>query len=41
MLSAARIAQMNRLLDEARDLDAQGWRRWLEGLPPSTTTGNP
>jgi eukaryotic-like serine/threonine-protein kinase len=34
MLSAAQMAQMNRLLDEALDLDAQGRRRWLEALAP-------
>src|ERR1700758_3143412 len=34
MLSAVRMAQMNRLLDEALDLDPQGRRRWLEALAP-------
>src|SRR6266403_2176053 len=34
MLSAARMAQMNRLLDEALDLDLEGRRRWLEALAP-------
>src|ERR1700758_1916162 len=34
MLSAAQMAQMNRLLDEALDLDAEGRRRWLEALAP-------
>src|ERR1700741_4437257 len=34
MLSAAQMAQMNRLLDEALDLDPQGRRRWLEALAP-------
>src|ERR1700758_2300908 len=34
MLSAAQMAQMNRLLDEALDLDLQGRRRWLEALAP-------
>jgi eukaryotic-like serine/threonine-protein kinase len=34
MLSAPRMAQMNRLLDEALDMDAQGRRRWLEALSP-------
>src|SRR6266404_664757 len=32
MLSAARMAQMNRLLDEALDLDLEGRRRWLDEL---------
>src|SRR5882757_7655369 len=32
MLSAARMAQMNRLLDEALELDPEGRRRWLEAL---------
>src|SRR6266481_6162365 len=32
MLSAAQMAQMNRLLDEALDLDPEGRRRWLEAL---------
>jgi hypothetical protein len=34
MLSAAQMAQMNRLLDEALDLDSEGRRRWLEALAP-------
>src|SRR6266478_1094595 len=34
MLSAAQMAQMNRLLDEALDLDPEGRRRWLEALAP-------
>src|SRR6266436_5948125 len=34
MLSAAEMAQMNRLLDEALDLDPEGRRRWLEALAP-------
>src|SRR6266436_5334752 len=34
MLSAAQMAQMNRLLDEALDLDPEGRRRWLEVLAP-------
>jgi TolB-like protein len=33
MLSAARMAQMSRLLDEVLELDAEGRRRWLEALP--------
>jgi serine/threonine protein kinase len=33
-LSAAQMAQMSRLLDEALDLDAAGRRRWLEQLAP-------
>src|ERR1700740_2831787 len=34
MLSAARMAQMSRLLDEALELDPEGRRRWLEALSP-------
>jgi hypothetical protein len=34
MLSAAQMAQMSRLLDEALELDEPGRRRWLEALPP-------
>src|SRR6266478_6466558 len=34
MLSAAQMAQMNRLLDQALDLDPEGRRRWLEALAP-------
>jgi len=33
-LSATRMAQMSRLLDEALVLDAEGRQRWLETLPP-------
>src|SRR6267378_3690025 len=33
-LSAAQMAQMSRLLDEALPLDAAGRRRWLEQLAP-------
>jgi hypothetical protein len=33
-LSAAQMAQMSRLLDEALPLDAEGRRRWLEQLAP-------
>jgi serine/threonine protein kinase/TolB-like protein len=33
-LSAAQMAQMSRLLDEALPLDAAGRRRWLEELAP-------
>jgi serine/threonine protein kinase len=33
MLSAARMAQMSRLLDEALELDPEARRRWLEALP--------
>jgi len=34
MLSAAQMAQMSRLLDEALELDEPGRRRWLEALDP-------
>jgi TolB-like protein/Tfp pilus assembly protein PilF len=34
MLSAARMAQMSRLLDEALELDPESRRRWLEALSP-------
>ncbi|HWY73418.1 MAG TPA: protein kinase, partial [Burkholderiaceae bacterium] len=34
VLSAAQMAAMSRLLDEALPLDAAGRRRWLEHLPP-------
>jgi serine/threonine protein kinase/TolB-like protein len=34
MLSAAQVARMSRLLDEALDLDPDGQRRWLEALSP-------
>ncbi len=34
MLSAARMAQMSRLLDEVLELDAEGRQRWLEALSP-------
>jgi eukaryotic-like serine/threonine-protein kinase len=34
MLSAARLAQMSRLLDEALELDPTQWRSWLEQLNP-------
>jgi serine/threonine protein kinase len=33
-LSAAQMAQMSALLDEALDLDAEGRLRWLDALPP-------
>jgi serine/threonine protein kinase/TolB-like protein/Tfp pilus assembly protein PilF len=33
-LSAAQMAAMSRLLDEALPLDTAGRRRWLENLPP-------
>jgi serine/threonine protein kinase/tetratricopeptide (TPR) repeat protein len=34
MLSAARMARMSRLLDEALDLDPEARRRWLDALAP-------
>jgi serine/threonine-protein kinase len=34
MLSAAQMARMSRLLDEALDLDSAARRRWLEALAP-------
>jgi eukaryotic-like serine/threonine-protein kinase len=34
MLSAARIAQVSQLLDEALELDPEGRRLWLEALAP-------
>jgi serine/threonine protein kinase/TolB-like protein/Tfp pilus assembly protein PilF len=34
MLSAAQMAQMSRLLDEALELDTEARRRWLETLSP-------
>jgi eukaryotic-like serine/threonine-protein kinase len=34
MLSAARMAQMSRLLDEVLELDAEGRQRWLMALSP-------
>jgi eukaryotic-like serine/threonine-protein kinase len=37
-LSAAEMAKMSRLLDEALPLDESGRHRWLEGLPPECTS---
>ncbi len=34
VLSAAQMAQMSRLLDEALPLDEAGRRRWLQQLAP-------
>jgi hypothetical protein len=34
MLTAAQIARMSQLLDEALELDPEGRRRWLEVLSP-------
>src|SRR5262249_10834454 len=33
VLSAAQITRMSQLLDQALELDPEGRRRWLEGLP--------
>jgi serine/threonine protein kinase len=34
MLSAARMARLSRLVDEALELDPEARRRWLKALPP-------